>query len=85
MTLGCRLPDTYISMTKKVYKEAGLMPDALQQMKKALFGPDGYKNGVPYDFGSKTLDETANSLSAEDPKPNARGYVGLNVPSPGGL
>jgi hypothetical protein len=85
MTLGCQLSDAYISMLKKVYKEGGFMPDAVQQMKKALFGPNTYKNGVPYDFNSKGLVETANSLSAAGAKPNASGIMGLNVPSPGGM
>jgi hypothetical protein len=61
------------------------MPDAVQQMKGALFGPNAYKNGVPYDFESKGLLETANSLSATGAKPNASGFMGLNVPSPGGI
>lgn len=47
MTLGCQLPESYIEMMKKVYREGGLMPDALKQMERALFGPDGYTNGVP--------------------------------------
>jgi hypothetical protein len=33
MTLGCQFPDFYASILKKVYKEAGLMPDAVRQMK----------------------------------------------------
>jgi hypothetical protein len=85
MTLGCQLPDSYISMLKKLYKEGGFMPDAVKQMKKALFGPNGYQNGVPYDFESRGLLETANLLSAAGTKPNASGFVGLNVPSPGGM
>jgi hypothetical protein len=85
MTLGCNLPDSYVSMLKKVYKEGCLMPDAVQQMKKAFFGPDGYQNGIPYNFNSRDLLETANSLSAADAKPDAFGFVGLNVPSPGDL
>jgi hypothetical protein len=32
MTLGCRLPESYTAMLKKVYTEGGLMPDALKQM-----------------------------------------------------
>ncbi|EOA89718.1 hypothetical protein ACJQWK_02541 [Exserohilum turcicum] len=85
MTLGCRLPDTYIAMLKKVYTEGGLMPQAQQQMKKALFGPDGYINGVPYDFESKTILDVANSSAHEDEKDNGLDFVCLNVPSPGGL
>jgi hypothetical protein len=61
------------------------MPDAVQQMKKALFGPNGYKNGVAYDFESKGLLETANSVSKADSKPSPGGFSMLNVPSPGGM
>lgn len=53
-------------MLKKVYIEGGLMPDAQRQMRRALFGPGGYKNGKPYDFRSKTLLETANSPEIEE-------------------
>ncbi|KAJ4300936.1 hypothetical protein N0V90_003025 [Kalmusia sp. IMI 367209] len=85
MTLGCELPDTYLNMLKKVYTEGGLMPDALKQMRKALFGPDGFINGVPYNFESKSLIETANSMDDEERQPNRFGFVGMNVMSPGGL
>lgn len=85
MTLGCRLPAPYIAMLKKVYTEGGLMPDALKQMKKALFGPDGYTNGTPYDFESKDLLQTANSMNHEDQQPNRMGVFGMNVMGPGGI
>jgi hypothetical protein len=83
MPLGCILPESYLAMLKKGYTEGGLMPDALKQMHKALFGPDGFQNGVPYDFESKGLLETANSKEA--PKDSGRGFVMMNVMSPGGL
>ena len=82
MTLGCTLPESYLSMLKRVYTEGGLMPDALKQMKKALFGPDGFENGTPYDFESEGLLETAASSTAE---PGPLGWVGLNVIGPGGF
>jgi hypothetical protein len=85
MTLGCQLPEGYIAMLKKVFTEGGLMPDALKQMKKALAGPTGYRNGEPYDFESNSLVETANSDDRKDKKSNKLGFVGMNVPSPGGL
>lgn len=86
MTLGCTLPDSYIDMLKIVYTEGGLMPEALKQMHKALFGPDGYKNGAPYDFESKDLVETANAMVDDsDDKSNGLGYKMLNVMSPGGI
>ena len=85
MTLGCQLPNAYVAMLRKVYAEGGLMPDAQKQMKKALFGPDGYTNGVPYDFESKSLVEEANSKPKEEEKDNGCGYQLMNVLSPGGL
>lgn len=85
MTLGCQLPDAYIAMLRKVFTEGGFMSDALEQMKKALFGPHPYKNGVPYDFESMDLIETANSQSAKDDESNSMGFIGMNVMSPGGL
>ncbi|CAE7176278.1 hypothetical protein CFE70_005481 [Pyrenophora teres f. teres 0-1] len=83
MTLGCQLPDAYVAMLKKVYTEGGLMPQAQKQMKKALFGPDGYVNGVPYDIESKSLVEEANSRPRE--ASNGLGYQLMNVMSPGGM
>jgi hypothetical protein len=85
MTLGCQIPNQYISMLKKVYTEGGLMPDALKQMKKALKGPHGYQNGEPYDFESKDLVETANAMDDTDKMSNGLGFIGMNVLSPGGL
>ncbi|KAI4644745.1 uncharacterized protein J4E78_009564 [Alternaria triticimaculans] len=83
MTLGCKLPAAYITMLKKVYTEGGLMPAAQGQMKKALFGPNGYKNGVPYDFKSKSITEEANARPSEPA--NGMGFQMMNVPGPGGL
>ncbi|KAF2683225.1 hypothetical protein K458DRAFT_443397 [Lentithecium fluviatile CBS 122367] len=77
------LPASYLSMLKKVYTEGGLMPDALKQMRKALIGPGRYQNGVPYDFKSKGLLETANAKV--DPEPNKSGFQLMNVMSPAGL
>jgi hypothetical protein len=85
MTLGCQIPNQYISMLKMVYTEGGLMPDALKQMKKALKGPHGYQNGEPYDFESKDLVETANAMDDTDKMSNGLGFIGMKVLSPGGL
>ena len=87
MTLGCHLPEPYVAMLKKVYDQGGLMPDAQRQMKKALFGPDGYQNGVPYDFKSLSLEEQAdaNGKIPGGNKPNHFGFVGMNVLEPGHL
>ncbi|KAF2019980.1 hypothetical protein BU24DRAFT_439880 [Aaosphaeria arxii CBS 175.79] len=70
MTLGCKLPDSYLTLLKK--------------MKKALFGSNGYKNGEPYDFESKDLVQTANSMEDEG-LPTIGGFQGMNMPGPGGL
>ncbi|KAF1365098.1 hypothetical protein EJ07DRAFT_161210 [Lizonia empirigonia] len=86
MTLGCHLPDSYIAMLRIVYTEGGLMPGALKQMHRALFGPEGFKNGQPYDFESKSLIETANSMDDDsEGKSNGRGFKMMNVMSPGGI
>lgn len=84
MSLGCQLPESFLKMLKIVYTEFSVMPDAIKQMRKALFGPAGFKNGQPYDFESKSIVETANSLPNE-PSDQSRGYRGLNVIPPGGL
>ncbi|KAF1946455.1 hypothetical protein EJ02DRAFT_441075 [Clathrospora elynae] len=60
-------------------------PDALQQMEKALFGPNGYSNGKPYDFESKALLETANSRTAKESKSSGLGWRSLNRMSAGGF
>jgi hypothetical protein len=85
MTLGCQIPDQYIAMLKKVYTEAGLMPDALKHMKKALKGPHGYKHGEPYDFESEDLIETANAMDDTNKESIGLRFIGMNILSPGGL
>ncbi|KAH9880133.1 hypothetical protein J1614_002159, partial [Plenodomus biglobosus] len=85
MSLGCQLSTEYIAMLKKVYTEAGFMPDALSQLEAALFGPDRYENGKRYDFESKTILETANAMPAKKKGSTALGYTLMNVPSPGGI
>lgn len=66
MTVGCKLPKSLKSALMKKYKIAGFLPEAVAQMQKALLGPDGYKDGEPYDFGSLGLVETANLSPTED-------------------
>ncbi|KAK5131466.1 hypothetical protein LTR08_000930 [Meristemomyces frigidus] len=87
MSLGCRLSDEFLEHLRANYANktrVGLMRDAFTQMKKALFGPDGYKNGVPYDFGSKGFEATAHAGGP----PLADRYLPssgwFNVPSPSG-
>lgn len=89
MSLGCKIPEGYLSYLRAVYahrKRVGLMRDALTQMSKALFGPDGYKNdGTPYDFGNKGLQST---IASGGPPLEDR-YLPIpewiNVPSPAGI
>ncbi|KAK3669775.1 hypothetical protein LTR78_010348 [Recurvomyces mirabilis] len=66
MTLGCTLPDAVITKLKATYNKVGLMTapkkddlhaDAITQMKKALWGPEGYVDGEPYDFDSADLND----------------------------
>jgi hypothetical protein len=78
MTLGCHLQESFLDMLKIVYTESGFLTPALKQLHKALFGPKGFKNGKPYNFESKSLVETANSMPKNQP-PNALGFVGMNV------
>jgi hypothetical protein len=85
MSLGCQLPQSFLDMLKLVYTEFYTMPDALKQMRKALFGPGGFKNGEPYDFKSKNLFETANSKPAKPvDKSGGKGFDLMNVFPPGG-
>jgi len=92
MSLGCTLPDSFLALLKANYTKVGLMRDALTQMKKALYGPNGAKAGVPYDFGSLGLDDTmaAGGPPDEDTlypesKYGKSGIKSMNCPSPGGL
>lgn len=66
MTHGCHLAPSFINLLKRIYPANLRMPDKNMQMTKALFGPDGYTNGVAYDFGSKGLVETANSSGSPE-------------------
>lgn len=59
------------------------LPEAIQQIKKALNGPNGFKDGEPYDFKSQGLIE-----KLEGPRPpgaimNHKGEFTLNVQGPG--
>lgn len=56
MTLGCSLPPSFKNWLDENFDKVGLMHDAVTQMKTALGG--AYKDGTPYNFGSKTLLDT---------------------------
>lgn len=66
MELGCHLPESFLDMLKIVYTEGGFLAEALEQLHKALFGPDGFKNGQPYDFESKGLIDTMSDAMSSD-------------------
>lgn len=85
MSLGCTLASSFTDLLKRIYATAGLMRDGKTQMKKALFGPDGYTNGVRYDFSSKGLQDT---MASGGPPEEDRMYPGsmmMNVQSPFGF
>ncbi|KAK5128910.1 hypothetical protein LTR85_000243 [Meristemomyces frigidus] len=85
MSLGCNLPVEFFHHLRISYAHrtrVGLMRDAITQMSKALFGPNGYTNGKPYDFGSKGLDAVVNTGG---PSLADRYFpIMINVPSPSG-
>ncbi|KAJ4984902.1 hypothetical protein SVAN01_09596 [Stagonosporopsis vannaccii] len=86
MTLGCHPPQRYIDMLKVVYTEGGLMPEACNQIRKTLSGPNGSQQGEPYDFECKRFVETANSEDDDaDDQPICCRYKMMNVPGPGGI
>lgn len=85
MSLGCTIPTYFLSFMRMTYEDekVGLMRDARTQIRKALFGPDGFVNGKPYDFGSKGLRATVDAGGA--PKEDRLYDDGtINVPSPDG-
>ncbi|KAF2770891.1 hypothetical protein EJ03DRAFT_349920 [Teratosphaeria nubilosa] len=78
MSLGIELTVPFFKYLRSIYtdvKKVGLMRDALAQMQKALFGPDGYTSGVPYDFGSKGM--FAHDISSDEDR-----YVDLSINTP---
>ncbi|KAK5731405.1 hypothetical protein LTR15_001345 [Elasticomyces elasticus] len=82
MSLGCTLPTLYKAQLKALYPSTLRMSEANNQMKKALCGPNGFVNGVPYDVESVGLLEMAN----RDDGGGAPGTVqGMNVQGQSGL
>lgn len=78
MSLGCQLPESFLDMLKIICNECSVMSKSLKQMRKALFGPGGFKNGEPYDFESKDLLQTANAtLQDNDDDSDSLEYDGL--------
>ncbi|KAI7005501.1 hypothetical protein KC355_g8178, partial [Hortaea werneckii] len=85
MTLGCHLAPSFINLLKRTYPKNLHMPDSNMQMTKALFGPNGYTNGVAYDFVSKGLIETMDSGGPPEEDLMYPGSNSLNVQAPFGL
>lgn len=85
MSLGCKLSTYTRDVLKKVYMCSGLLEGAVLQMKKALFGPKGFVEGRPYNFGSLDLNAAMDKANiTQQPGPN--GTIGMNVPEgPGGM
>ncbi|KAK5711453.1 hypothetical protein LTR17_018389 [Elasticomyces elasticus] len=82
MSLGCTLPTLYKAQLKALYPSTLRMSEANNQMKKALCGPNGFVNGVPYDVESVGLLEMAD----RDDGGGAPGTVqGMNVQGQFGL
>ncbi|TKA76448.1 hypothetical protein B0A55_06096 [Friedmanniomyces simplex] len=83
MSLGCTLPAVFKAQLKVLYPTSLRLRQAQGQMKKALYGPDGFENGTPYDMQSVGLFEA----TAAEPPSNAGhgGIVSLNVQGQLGL
>lgn len=83
MTMGCRIPNAYKHILKQHSAACGLMDEGQQQMNKALYGPNGYRNGEPYHFGSLGLHATMASKPTPEDKTGKNKVIGFNVPGTG--
>lgn len=89
MSLGCKIPDVFKSLLIKHYLSSELQRDALLQMQVALDdSPKRYKEGEPYDFSPRGIEEMA-ELAAEHKSdllfPRGREYQMLNMAAPFGM
>ncbi|KAF2165434.1 hypothetical protein M409DRAFT_24284 [Zasmidium cellare ATCC 36951] len=85
MMYGCTLKDEFIQYLRDTFTEVGLMRDALKQVDTTLNGPHGFKNGVPYKWGSFGVHEKAKNPDDDllyPPRPGTA-FTLINVPSPG--
>lgn len=87
MSLGCKIPGDFKALLIKHYRSTDLQRDALMQMQVALGdSPKRYKEGEPYDFGSRGVEETANDQNKDDHLfPNGKGFQLINVAAPFGM
>ncbi|KAK5698623.1 hypothetical protein LTR97_006269 [Elasticomyces elasticus] len=76
MTLGCTLTTVFKAQLGALYHDTLKMAEARSQMKRALYGPDGFVDGVQYNLPMGTLT-----------KPTQQAYSGglLNVQGQFGL
>lgn len=84
MTLGCSIPPRFKTQIQKHFLHVGMLECPERQMFKALNGPDGYQEGVPYVF-KEPADVTAAYKAEMAAKEASGGIVMMNVPAPFGL
>ena len=82
MTLGCKLDSTVIDSLKRKHLTVGFMRDALKQLDRALYGNKRYRNGNPYNFGSRCVRDTTPADIPEEDKLCAGSNM-INVQPPG--
>ena len=77
MSIGCTIPDRFLTTAKKVYRCVGFSHEGKQELWNALFEPDRFRNGKPYRFHTRGLTQKTCS------NPHPFGAHMLNVPGPG--
>lgn len=87
MTLGCKIPPQYRAQVQKYFLHIGMMECAERQIFKALNGPEGYEEGVPYEFVEPEDVTAAHEAEMAERERNTGpgGFVMMNVPSPHGV
>lgn len=84
VSLGCKLPSGFKALLIEKYRSTELQRDALFQMQVALGdGPGKYKEGEPYDFKPRRIEEMAGAGNKQDllyPNSNM-----INVAAPFGM
>ena len=85
MSLGCIIPPHYKTQMQKHFLHVGMLETQERQMFKALNSPDGYKEGVPYEF--EWPEDVKAAYDAEMARREAQGgpYIMTNVPGPFGF
>lgn len=69
MDLGCTLTEDFLDTLRRLLPDCSLLGDKAreEQIRKALFGPDGFENGKQYDFqGKSQLSMMAATCELED-------------------